>query len=99
MKTLDLSETVKNLEGQELKDENGNALTFGHLLGQTLVTSNGEAGDPIKMFDWGHALYKTGKVEIDFSDLTTLETFVKNVKTLTILAKGPILKKISLAKG
>jgi hypothetical protein len=98
MKVLDLSEPVKSVEGEEIKDNNGQALTFGHLLGQTLVSSNGESGDPVKMFDWALELYKTGKISLDASDVNTLEQFVKSVKTLTVLAKGPILKKLFALK-
>lgn len=99
MKTLDLSESVKSLEGNEVKDQSGTSLTFGHLLAQSLVSSNGKAGDPIKFFDWALTLYKEGKIQIDASDINILEKFVIGNETLTCLVTAPILKKISLLKG
>jgi hypothetical protein len=99
MKTLDLSNPVKNLADNEIKDDSGISLTFGHLLAQSLITSNGKPGDPIKFFDWALTLYKEGKILVDDSDLNILKDFVDKNETLTCLVKGPILKEISKAKG
>lgn len=98
MKILDLSHPVKNLEGSEVKDQSGTSLTFGHLLAQSLVTSNGKAGDPVKFYDWALTLYKEGKISVDNADLITLEKFVAANETLTCLVTGPILKIISTLK-
>ncbi len=98
MKELNLSEVVKNVSGEEIKDQSGKALTFGHLLAQTLVSSNGKGGDPIKFFDWALTLYKGDPIMVDASDLNTIKDFVTSVESLTVLAKAPILKKIAALK-
>lgn len=50
--------------------------------------------EPIKFLEIGQKLYKDGKLEIDSSDLSKIEEFIKNHKSLILLAKGQILNLI-----
>lgn len=88
---IDLTASMEDLNGTVLPD----SPTQAKILASSLVA--GSDGDAIKIYDWSVALYKTGIIEVDASDLETLKGLVKSNQRMSILAKGPILKKLNAA--
>lgn len=103
MKTLKLNTPILDLSGVPFvtKDKNGNTLpgdppTLANILASSLV-GGAKVGslDPIKIYDWAMALYKHGEIQVDESDFNALKDYISNSETLTILAKGQLLRAIS----
>lgn len=86
---LDFNQTLKGLDGQEVKDEKSEAITLGKMLAGQLAFSN--KGDALKLFNWAQKMYNGEPLELDKSDEATLKTFVKDNEQLTILAKAQLL--------
>jgi hypothetical protein len=86
---LDFNVTLKDLAGEEIKDERGEALKVGKLLAGQLAFAN--KGDALKMFHWAQKLYTGEKLDLDKSDESTLKEFIKNNEQLTVLARAQML--------
>jgi hypothetical protein len=86
---LDFNVTLKDLAGEEIKDERGEALKVGKLLAGQLAFAN--KGDALKMFHWAQKLYAGDKLDLDKSDESTLKEFIKNNEQLTVLARAQML--------
>lgn len=87
---LDFSKAVKGLDGEELKDEKGNAVTLGKMLGNQLAF--GTKGDALKFFSWAQKAYNGEPLDLDKSDTQTLKDFISNNEQLTVLAKAQLLE-------
>lgn len=86
---LDFNQTLKGLDGQEVKDADGSGITLGKLLSGLLASAN--KGDALKLFTWAQKLYNGEALDLDPSDSSTLKEFVKNNEQLTVLAKAQLL--------
>jgi hypothetical protein len=93
MHLLDLDFDILNIDGKPIKEKEGSSPHAGRLLAAIIASS--QLGDPIKFFDIAQALHKTGKVELDKSDLNKVKEFVQSDKSgLTVLAKAQILSRV-----
>jgi hypothetical protein len=93
MTRLDLDFDILNVDGSALKEKDGANLHAARLLATIIASS--QLGDPIKFFDIAQALHKTGKVELDKSDLNKVKEFVQGEKSgLTVLSRAQILSRI-----
>lgn len=86
---LDFNQTLKGLDGKEVK-EGDNALTLGKLLANQLAFTN--KGDALKLFTWAQKCWNGEKLDLDKSDEQTLKDFIKNNEQLTVLAKAQLLE-------
>ena len=86
---INLNKNLLDLEGKDLPDSN-----LGKLVGQLLSQAN--EGDALKLWDWARKLYAGKELDLDPSDTQTFEAFIKNNKSLTILAKAQILELFSV---
>ena len=89
---LDFNQTLKGLDGTDLKDEKDVVITLGKMLASQLAFSN--KGDALKLFNWAQKLYNAETIDLDKSDCETLKSFVKDNEALTILAKAQLLNVI-----
>jgi hypothetical protein len=87
---LDFNKALKGLDGQDVKDENGQALPIGKLLAQQLASSN--KGDALKYFTWAQKAYAGEALDLDKSDEGTLKDFIKSNEQMTNLAKAQLLE-------
>lgn len=85
---LDFNVTLKALDGEELKDQNG-PITTGKLLANQLAMAT--RGDALKFFHWAQKIYNGETLDLDKSDESTLKDFIKNNEQLTNLAKAQML--------
>lgn len=90
-KKLDFNKVLKNLEGQEVKDQKNESVKLSMLLGNTLV--QGAKGDALKFYHWALKLVDGKPLELDKSDESTLKEFISGNETLTILAKAQLLEQ------
>ena len=81
-----------DLDGKEIEGTN-----IGKVLAQQLMQST--KGDAVKFFELALDLHKGKVVALDTSDQTTIKDFVKNLETLTNLAKAQILSIFDKAKS
>lgn len=86
---LDFNQNLKGLDGNDVKDENGTALTLGRLLAGQLAGAN--KGDALKFFGWAQKVFNGESLDLDKSDESTLKEFIKNNEILTVLAKAQLL--------
>jgi hypothetical protein len=86
---LDFTQTLKGLDGTPVKDTDDNGISLGRLLSGQLAQSN--KGDALKLFTWAQKLYAEQPLDLDPSDSTTLQDFIKNNEQLTVLAKAQLL--------
>lgn len=86
---LDFNQTLKGLDGAEVKDFDGSSVTLGKLLSTQLASAN--KGDALKMFTWAQKVYNGETLDLDPSDETTLKDFIKSNEQLTVLAKAQLL--------
>ena len=70
--------------------------TLGQIIANQLAMD--AKGDPLKYFEWAMALNSKGMIDLDSSDQTTFENFVKGCDKLTNLVKAQILTAIRDAK-
>jgi hypothetical protein len=86
MKKLDLNFNLKDLDGGEIAEAKVSKLLAGLLMSQ-------KEGDAVKFFDWAVTLHKTGIIEVDSSDFSTIKKLVSdNKEYLTMIAKAQLLK-------
>ena len=95
---LDLNKNIKNIKGNDIvfskKDKEGKIIgeikkKLSDILCEHLVEI--QSKNSVKIFEICQQLTKDGFIEIDTTDLATLEEEVKGLKTLTVLAQGQIL--------
>ena len=86
---LDFNQTLKGLDGTEVKDGDGKDITLGKLLAGQLASAN--KGDALKLFTWAQKVYSGDTLDLDASDEGTLKDFIKNNEQLTVLAKAQLL--------
>jgi hypothetical protein len=86
---LDFNQTLKGLDGTEVKDMDGTSITLGKLLSSQLASAN--KGDALKMFTWAQKVYNGDALDLDPSDESTLKEFIKSNEALTVLAKAQLL--------
>lgn len=92
MKKLDLNKNLSDLDGEEIENSKLSRLLAGLLMSQ-------KTGDSVKFFDWAVTLHKTGIIEVDEADFTTLKTMVKdNTEFLTMLSKAQLIKYFDTVK-
>lgn len=92
MKKLDLNKNLVDLDGNEIENSKLGKLVAGLLMSQ-------KTGDSIKFFDWAVTLHKTGIIEVDEADFTTIKTMVKdNSEYLTMISKAQLLKYFGTVK-
>lgn len=79
-----------DLSGKALKDPSDDSdLTLGRILANSLVSQ--AKGDAMKYLDWGRRMYAGDPVNLDRSDVKTLQEFINTSEQLTVLAKGQLL--------
>lgn len=94
MITIDLSKkALKDLDGNELRDEGGEVALMGRLVARQYLQQTSST-DPVADMEYAQAFHKNGKVEMTSSEATRLEEMIKDAQTLTVLAKGQLLKEI-----
>lgn len=86
---LNFNVALKTLDGQEVNDEKGQALTLGRVLANQLAGAT--KGDALKLFGWAQKIYNGDSLDLDKSDESTLKDFIKNNDQLTVLAKAQML--------
>lgn len=86
---LDFNQSMKGLDGTEVKDMDGSFITLGKLLSSQLASTN--KGDALKLFTWAQKCYNGEVLDLDPSDESTLKDFIKNNESLTVLAKAQLL--------
>lgn len=86
---LDFNQTLKGLDGQEVKGNEGIAISLGKLLSNQLANSN--KGDALKLFTWAQKCYNGDPLDLDPSDISTLKDFIKKDEQMTVLAKAQLL--------
>ncbi len=82
---LNLDFKYKNLENIELEGNNVAKILADLLCGRT------EGISSVKAMDWARDLYSKGEIEIDRSDINTLQKIVSDSQTLTNALKAPII--------
>jgi len=86
---LDFNQPLKGLDGKEVVDMDGKAITLGKLLSTQLASAN--KGDALKLFTWAQKCFNGEALDLDPSDKTTLKDFINNNESLTVLAKAQLL--------
>lgn len=86
---LNFNQTLKGLDGNSVKDNEGEDVSMGKLLSSQLASSN--KGDALKLFTWAQKIYNGESLDLDPSDTQTLKDFIKSNDFLTVLAKAQLL--------
>jgi hypothetical protein len=86
---LDFNQPLKGLDGKEVLETGGKAITLGKLLSTQLASAN--KGDALKLFTWAQKCYNGEPLDLDPSDKGTLKDFINNNESLTVLAKAQLL--------
>jgi hypothetical protein len=89
---MNFQKPLIGLDGEVVKDAEGNQIILGKILAGYLVGAN--KGDALKMFSWAQKLYNGKPVDFDKSDKETLKEFVKSNEQLSILTKAQLLEII-----
>jgi len=82
---LDFNFNLKDLDGNDI--QGGEA---GKIIANLLV--QGTKGDPIKYWDWALKIHQKKPIDVELSDATTLEIFIKSHESLPILTKAQLLQ-------
>lgn len=91
--TVELNEPIKDADGVSLPPE---GQTAGRVLASVMMSQ--PEGNVLKFYEWAMEWHRGRAVELDCADWDLVYRFVENNKTLTILAKYPILQAFSDAK-
>jgi hypothetical protein len=83
---LDFNKPFIGLDGNAVPDHP----TLGKLLGNAIAAQG--KGDVLKLFSWAMDLYQGKAIDLDKSDQKTLQDFITNDQTITILGKGQLLQ-------
>jgi len=97
MITVDLTSTLTDFEGTPLKNENGQDAKMATLVSHQLIQRQ-ESKDPVGDYEIAKELYQKGAVSLTSTQLTTLKDLIRGTQTLTVLAKGQILKVLENLK-
>jgi cell division septal protein FtsQ len=92
MKIQFYNQQLKALDGQPVEDAQGNYVMMHMALGSALVS--GSEGEVLKFYDWALKMHNGIELDLDKSDQEVLKKFIKETKTLTILAKGQLLEML-----
>jgi len=74
MNTLKLDEYFKNLDGEDITEND--TLNIAKTLANILIGAEGKI-DAAKGYDWAMKLWNDGFIELDNSDLETLKKFIQ----------------------
>ena len=85
MLTLDFSEKFLSLDGVELND-------MAPIVGEAIAGQRSSTNS-IKLFDLAVRIFKEGKIEVDQADFDLLKGIFDKDESLTVMAKGQILKR------
>lgn len=87
---IDTKYVLKDITGDELKNESGNPMTIGYILGRILVINK---VDPLRAYILGSDIYKSeGEYEVNKSDLDYITEAVKSNDTYYALVRGQLLE-------
>lgn len=86
---LDFNQSLKGLDGKEIKDEKDEVITLGKMLANQLAFTG--KGDALKLFTWAQKMYNGETLDLDKSDEGVLKEFIKSNEQLTVLAKAQLL--------
>ena len=89
---LNFNVPIFDLDGNPIPDTNA-----GKLLANTLVYQ--PEGEIIKLFDWALILNKGEILDLDRADRKYMTDFIKNSRTLTLLAKKQMLDILDKPNG
>lgn len=92
MKKINLKMNLKNLTGGDVTP----VTTLGEVLASHMAGSI--KGDPIKYLDWAIDLYNSREISVDEADFIKIKNFIQDSDTITILAKGQMLKHLNTIK-
>lgn len=95
MKKINLNFPILNLDGTPIKDESGQDLIAGKLLGNVLVGAS--SGDALKYYDWAVSMHGGKEILVDASDFKKILDFVEDSKVFTNLSKAQIIKCLNSA--
>lgn len=88
---LDFSKPFLLIDGTEAKNPDGSVVVLKTVLANNLVSKTGK-DNIIKIFDWALTVQKTGFLELDKADQTTLRELIEKDEHLTYLGKGRLLE-------
>lgn len=94
---LDLNFKFKDLDGNEINDENNKPAKIM----SSLLVGNTPGINPSKAFIWANDFWKVGYIDVDKVDLEAIEKFVNasvDEKKLMNIGAHPILEAIKKAK-
>lgn len=91
MQTININRPLTDLTGKELPDAN-----MGKVLGNWFAQKTD--GNAVKQLVWAMDLFNKGEISVDDSDYDSIIQSLESTNSLTVLAKGQILKALKDAK-
>jgi CRISPR/Cas system-associated exonuclease Cas4 (RecB family) len=92
------TEPILDIEGKEMKIENGKPATVGRFIADILLKTKTEF-DVMKAYDLGMRFYRDAEIEIDKPDAEKLIRVIEEVAGPWVIAKGQVIEKIREALG
>ena len=99
MKEVDLGITLKDLDGESVKDANnkGEFIMLNKLAANLMMSANGK-NNPVRMLEIATSLYRAkGAIQLEDNDFNILKETI-NKSEGTVLVKGQILKALENAE-
>jgi len=87
---LNFNKALTYLDGEAYKDEKNEPLLMNKVLANNLIKLT--TGDPLKLYDWAVALYKTGILDLDRADQEQLKSIIKGFTDMYIIAKAQMFE-------
>lgn len=93
---LELNKVLKNLDGQDMTNEEGKPAILAKIIASNLVGKT-PGIEVMKAFNWAQQLWKDNTLELDGPDFDKLYSFIENID-LSNLVKAQILAELKLQK-
>lgn len=83
---INLKQSLKKINGEELKTENKEVVTFGGALSNILLSSN--EGSKMKLFVLAQKCFSEESLDVDLSDLTLIKNVTRTSEVYNALVLG-----------
>jgi glutamine synthetase adenylyltransferase len=97
MITVDLTTYLVDFDGNPLPDEENQPVKMSTIVSRQYLQRQ-QSNDPVGDYEIARELHKKGTVSVTSTQLKDMKTLVKDSKTLTVVAKGQVLKVLEALK-
>jgi hypothetical protein len=95
---LNFDFTLIGLDGQPLKDENGDDLHAAKTAANLIMKISEGGPDIMVKFDWANELYKTGSIDLDKAGQDQFKRALETLPNIWLTVRGQLLEVLRKKK-